>query len=90
MARPRGLITKMLQRHERVTVVLMTFKVVKARVRKPRRREIQVVYAWEDPHGRLPATRATYTVRRRDEGITWARGWDGEAPNALRAMTALR
>lgn len=30
-----------------------------------------------------------YTVRRRDEGKTWARGWDTPASNALRTVATL-
>lgn len=29
------------------------------------------------------------TVRRRDEGVVWARGWDTPAANALRTAIAL-
>lgn len=28
-------------------------------------------------------------VRREDEGVTWCRGWEGEAADALRAAAAL-
>jgi hypothetical protein len=37
----------------------------------------------------LPLQRVSGTVRRKDEGVTWARGWDTPAANAFVVEKAL-
>ena len=44
-------------------------------------------------HGRFPVTvrgGVSIDFRAEDEGVTWCRGWEGEAVSALQAVAALR
>jgi hypothetical protein len=91
-------LSKLPQRNEHVTLALRdTGEVVHGWVKKTGR-EIRIMFVREEKgaHVRLGGTVAyvrrvkrTYTVRRRDEGVVWARGWEGEGPDALRAAAAL-
>lgn len=95
---------KLLQRGERITVVLRhTHEVVRAVVQSGRR-EVRARFTrvtkglppnddsmWDGKTLSPPTKhRVTYRVDRASEGVEWVRGWDGEAADALRAATALR
>lgn len=82
---PIGLLPKRPQNGERITVwyfaALVTARVVSA----SGGRRIK----WRGmKHGRTPM-RVSGDVRRRDEGVTWARGWDTPAVNAFVVEKAL-
>jgi hypothetical protein len=83
------------ERNAHVTVVLRdTGEIVHAHVKKPGK-ELRVVFVRERAYtSRFGGdgshrTRVNYNVRHRDEGIVWARGWEGPAVDALRAYVAL-
>lgn len=87
-----------LDRNEPVTVVLRDTEIVHGRVKK-HGRQIRVAYVREYTHKwtslnhpMVSTTRihTSYHVRPRDVGVTWARGWYGEAADALRAAVALQ
>lgn len=47
-------------------------------------------YGMSAPEAEERDRKCVYSVKRRDEGTTWARGWDTTAANALRTVVALR
>lgn len=70
------------------------YRLVEGTVHRGYGRVFAVRYPLEKPVDiTYPATKKVihgrYTVRRRDEGRTWARGWDTPAANALRTVVAL-
>jgi hypothetical protein len=92
-----------IDRNARVTVVLRdTGEIVHAYVKKPGK-ELRIVYVREgtitwalnvktqhwNPARLTPRALVNYNVRHRDEGVVWARGWDGPDVDALRATVAL-
>lgn len=89
---------RILSRNELVTVEIAGV-LHPARVKKPgRTTRVQYVVETSVQHPEpwyssnlsyYTCTTHNYYIRLRDEGNTWARGWDGEAVEALRAAVAL-
>lgn len=75
------MLGKLLERGQRITVhVSEKRRVVKARAKWAARGWI----GWESVDGPTGVS-----LRRRDEGVTWVRGWDGEDVAAFRAQALL-
>lgn len=86
-------LSRLLKPGERITVVVETWdgeaptstwgrQLFRARVTRTGRGIVTYVNVDGGQAGRA--------VRRRDEGRTWARGWDGEDADALRATYLLQ
>lgn len=80
--RPHGLLNKAPQIGDEITVVQDGY-VRSARVRKLKFVRLE----WRTNTPKID--RRQGDVRRQDEGITWARGWDTPEANALRTSVAL-
>jgi hypothetical protein len=88
------LLSKLLERGERITVIVKVLSyssslpapavfVIRARVRASGHGSIS--YRNVDNHGPVGSS-----VKRRDEGKTWARGWDGPDADVLHATYLLQ
>jgi len=86
--RPHGLLPKAPQKGERIVAVVHR-AVAQGRVqtasggRNIKRKGLYIVYGVTTPQ------RVHGIVRRKDEGVTWARGWDTKEADALRVAVAL-
>lgn len=96
--RPHGLLPKAPQKGDKITVVCpewplgtsLPYRALVRRATGSRRIEHRRVGAFstEVVENMLGGSR-NGTVYRKDEGITWARGWDTPEANALRTFVAL-
>lgn len=92
--RPHGLLPKVPEKGAHITVRYGHEAVVQARVRKASGgREIQWRGLLSTLLPAIVSTARAYrvggNVRRRDEGLTWARGWGTPEACALRVTVAL-
>lgn len=77
-------LTAMVARGEKITV-LYAGHAFRARAKSSGGRQIR----WSTQRENRGVYGAHGHVRRRDEGRTWAKGWDTDAALALRAVAAL-
>lgn len=85
---PLGMLPKAPQKGDKITIVLSITGPAKAIVRRStggRKIELKLSASFTAE----TLSRRGETVRRRDEGITWARGWDTKEADALRVACAL-
>lgn len=88
----RSNLTKPPVRGTHVVVHVPNIGVVNARVQRFSKGS-RIVCRYEQKersaHGKSWHSVHVYNVRRRDEGRTWVRGWEGEAADAFRVQIGL-
>lgn len=92
MKRSRSNLARPPERGARVVIHVPNIGVVEARVQHfAKGGRIQCRYDQKERSvaGKTWHSVHTYSVRRRDEGRTWVREWNGESVNAFRVQVAL-